>query len=63
MSKTFTRAQGGTAQREEPISDIQIPDCWHAAETLRSLGYEAAANAVLETWHLAHDLRNHVQKT
>lgn len=58
---TFTRAKGGTAQREEPIDAIMIPDCWHAAEDLRALGYVQAAEAVMETWQLAHDLKRHVQ--
>lgn len=62
MSKTtFTRARGGTSQREEPIAEITIPDCWHAAEVLRAQGYPQMADAVMETWHLAHDLKRHVQ--
>ena len=58
---TFTRSKGGTAQREQPIAEIAIPDCWHVSEKLRELGFLQAADAVLETWQLAHDLRNHVQ--
>jgi len=35
----------------------QIPDLWHLAMALRDWGMEPASAAVLETWHLAHDLR------
>ena len=29
---TFTRSKGGTAEREEIISQIQVPDLWKIAE-------------------------------
>ena len=35
---------------------ITIPDLWHLAERLGLYTPEGAA--VLETWHMAHDLKN-----
>tara|TARA_R110000751_G_C13407630_1_gene438548 strand:- start:148 stop:333 length:186 start_codon:yes stop_codon:yes gene_type:complete len=37
--------------------DRQIPDLWHLAMALKDWGMEPASAAVLETWHLAHDLK------
>ena len=36
---------------------VEIPDLWHLAMALRDWGMEPASAAVLETWHLAHDLK------
>lgn len=36
---------------------IEIPDLWHLAMALRDWGMEPASAAVLETWHLAHDMK------
>ena len=67
---TFTRAKGGTAEREEIISQIQVPDLWKIAELFQGksntiymskANREAVADAVLECWHLAHDMRKHLQ--
>ena len=67
---TFTRSKGGTAEREEIISQIQVPDLWKIAELfqdkanaiyLPTAARKAAADAILECWHLAHDLRKHFQ--
>ena len=43
---------------EDHLEDPEagIPDLWHVATYLRGQGQERAANAVLHTWHLAHDL-------
>ena len=70
---TFTRAKGGTAEREEPINGIEVPDLWHIAMALNagSQRVEAFKNGefvsmlagdyVLECWHLAHDMKRHIQ--
>ena len=65
---TFTRSKGGTAEREEIISQIQVPDLWELYIALkdgnltRSKQVQARwADTVLETWHLSHDLRKHLQ--
>jgi hypothetical protein len=68
VEATFTRSKGGTAEREEIISQIQVPDLWELYIALkdgnltRSKQVQARwADTVLETWHLAHDLRKHLQ--
>ena len=65
---TFTRSKGGTAEREEIISQIQVPDLWELYIALkdgnltRSKQVQARwADTVLETWHLSHDLKRHAQ--
>ena len=65
---TFTRSKGGTAEREEIISQIQVPDLWELYIALkdgnltRSKQVQARwADTVLETWHLSHDLKRHLQ--
>ena len=65
---TFTRSKGGTAEREEIISQIQVPDLWELYIALkdgnltRSKQVQARwADTVLETWHLSHDMRKHLQ--
>jgi len=67
---TFTRSKGGTAEREEIISQIQVPDLWKIAELfqdkanaiyLPTAARKAAADAILECWHLAHDMKRHLQ--
>ncbi len=91
---TFTRSKGGTAEREEIISQIQVPDLWHLAMWLKGLSEhvdtiveyattqdrehiealdksiqylarlkdgESQSDLALETWHLAHDMRKHLQ--
>ena len=65
---TFTRSKGGTAEREEIISRIQVPDLWELYIALkdgnltRSKQVQARwADTVLETWHLSHDLKRHLQ--
>ena len=66
----FTRSKGGTAEREEIISQIQVPDLWKIAEIFQGksntaymskANREAVADAILECWHLAHDMRKHLQ--
>jgi len=67
---TFTRSKGGTAEREEIISQIQVPDLWKIAEIFQGksntiymskANREAVADAILECWHLAHDMKRHLQ--
>ena len=67
---TFTRSKGGTAEREEIISQIQVPDLWKIAEVFQGksntmymskANREAVADAILECWHLAHDMKKHLQ--
>ena len=64
---TFTRSKGGTAEREEIISQIQVPHLWHTILGIREgtkvpkAHRDAVADDILECWHLAHDMRKHLQ--
>ena len=53
-----TLAKGGTAEREVAARDLQVPDLWNIAHQLP----ERQRDAVLETWHLAHDLLSHIRE-
>jgi len=67
VEPTFTRSKGGTAEREEIISQIQVPDLWHMISHIRDgvtlvPAYRTQiADAMLECWHLAHDMKRHLQ--
>ena len=65
---TFTRSKGGTAEREEPINGITVPDLWHLYLALKDGKLTRnkkilakAAEDVYEAWHLAHDMKRHLQ--
>jgi len=64
MGNTITRAKGGTAEREVEANKIVIPDLWHIAMELPGLQFDADTpqGAVLECWHLCHDLLKHIQE-
>ena len=51
-NRKIIRAPKGTNRCEIALKDIKIPDLWHIAMTFR----EPVRGAILETWHLAHDL-------
>ena len=56
-NKTITRNNGGTAEHTVEVSAITIPDLWHIAMRLDKSDREA----VLECWHIAHDLKQHLE--
>jgi hypothetical protein len=56
----ITRAPGGTAERTVQAGEITIPDLWHIAMRLRDQGQHLNSDAVLEAWHLCHDLLKHI---
>ena len=58
MATTITRSKGGTKERQVPINLITIPDLWHIANRLPVTD----CDLVLEVWHLAHDLLQHVRQ-
>ena len=60
----ITLAKGGTAEREVDVQEIQVPDLWHVAMALKDdPSYDnRAADMILETWHLAHDMKRHLQE-
>ena len=64
---TFTRSKGGTAEREEIISQIEVPDLWFLIQdmkqgtTISKKEGQRLVAAIEETWHLAHDMKRHIQ--
>ena len=64
---TFTRSKGGTAEREEIISQIQVPDLWFLIQdmkqgtTISKKEGQRLVAAIEETWQLCHDLKRHAQ--
>ena len=67
VEPTFTRSKGGTEEREEIISQIEVPDLWFLIQgmkqgtTISKIEGQRLVAAIEETWHLAHDLRKHLQ--
>ena len=67
--ETFTRSKGGTAEREEIISQIEVPDLWHLIQdmkhgtTISKKEGQRLVTAIAECWHLAHDMKAHMQST
>ena len=61
MITTIIRSPKGTERREVEIDKIQVPDLWHIAMMLEDQGKENAMKAVLDCWHLAHDLITNIQ--
>lgn len=45
---TITRAKGGTDERKVALAAVEIPDLWYADD---------GTGRIIETWHLAHDLK------
>ena len=60
-TKTIIRAQGGTAEREVYLDDIQVPDMWHLYSQLEASD-PGAAQAIHEVWTLAHDLLRNLKE-
>ena len=64
----ITLGAGGSAERQVPCGQIQIPDLWHIANFIAAQGRSAEertraeqmAEAILRVWHVAHDLQNHI---
>ena len=45
-----------------PVGVIEIPDLQHIAEAVQQKLGKGPAAKILETWRLAHDLRDHIIK-
>jgi hypothetical protein len=61
-SDLITRARGGTEERQVEAKMIEVPDLWHIAMWLEHHDrHPNDAAAVLECWHLAHDLLKHIK--
>ncbi len=59
----ITRSKGGTAERQLRAVEIAVPDLWHIAMSLRAGDKDTPrSEAVLECWHLAHDLLKHIKE-
>jgi len=62
-----TLSKGGTKERTVPVSEIEIPDMWHISQAVRRTQEIAlsqkAADLILEVWHLAHDLKKHIEES
>jgi len=55
----ITFHKGGTAEYTLPVNHVVIPDLWHIAQS-QSEPY--ATKAILEVWHMAHNLLNHIKE-
>lgn len=56
----IVRAKGGAAEQTVSINQIVVPDLWHIA-----MGFPEGSREremILETWHLAHDLKRHIEE-
>jgi hypothetical protein len=66
--RTISRAKGGTAEREEAINEIEIPDLWFLIQGMKQgiviskREGKRLVGAIEETWLLAHDLKKHIQQ-
>jgi len=58
---TIIRGAKGAAGSKIDLDNIQVPDLWHAAMFLQDNGALHASLAVLDCWHLAHDLITNIQ--
>lgn len=64
---TVTIFKGGSKERTLPINELRIPDLWHLACWLGENegtvpNGKLASELVLETWHIAHDLKRHISE-
>jgi len=59
----FIRSPKGEGRREVDLEREQIPDLWHCAMYLQSIGETIWSAMVLDTWYFAHDMRNHIIET
>jgi len=68
MEETIVRSRGGTLERIEFIADIDVPDLWHIAMAVKDgtpipkEKREMLSNMILDTWHIAHDLKRHIEE-
>ena len=65
----ITRSKGGNAERQVDIHAYDVPDLYQIAEYMRehepSLMFGTgvkAHEAILECWHLCHDLIKHIEE-
>ena len=58
---TITLNKGGTAERTIDSQAIDVPNLWYVATRLREAENIKDAQLVMDCWHLAHDLKHHIQ--
>ena len=59
----FKLFNGGTAEKIIDVKDLpNVPDLWHIAMYLEENGLSGSSKLVLDAWHLAHDMRLHIQE-
>jgi hypothetical protein len=58
----ITLHKGGTKEKTVPVTQIEIPDLWHLARSVRQSHGNQAADAILKCWHIAHDLRKALEE-
>ena len=51
--RTITLNKGGSAEKTVNLDKVKIPDLWNIATSQEN---QLSKAAILETWHLAHDL-------
>ena len=56
---TVTLNKGGTGEKSVKLDTLQIPDLWHLALSLP----KPQKKAILQTWHLAHDLKDALEES
>ena len=66
------RAKGAKKQHIQHVDEIKVPDMWHLYSQMLDaiedpagkpvLVDQAKAEQLLETWHLCHDLLNHLKR-
>ena len=57
-NRKIIRAPKGEGRQEVILGNIEIPDLWHIAMSFPTDSPEQ--KAILETWHLAHDLKKNL---
>ena len=75
-TKTITLAAKGEGRRVEELNQVTIPDLWHIAQDLQNFEpgdmenvdhtsyrrrMQEAGAAILECWHLCHDMKDNLQ--
>jgi len=58
MNDTITLFKGGTLERTEKLSHVQIPDLYHLAQAMP----DPHRKLILETWHLAHEMKKQAMR-
>ncbi len=48
--------------KEVPIDEVQVPDLWHIGMYLADEQMYTESMAVLDCWHLAHNLKDKLQE-